>query len=175
MNTLQLVEEMGKLEAGLRKFAHKLTRDLAEAAELYQETVYRAVKNIHQYQESSNLRGWLMTIMRNTFINNYRKKRTQQTYQDWSAGNYLMDSGMNSELNAGAANVDYEELLGVVNRLEEALKVPFLLHHQGYKYDEIAARLDIPIGTVKSRIYGARKQLRTMIERQYLIPELIAA
>ena len=174
MNTMQLANEMGKLEKGLREFALKLTRDLVDAADLYQETAYRAVKNAHQFQENSNLRGWLMTIMRNIFINNYRRKRVRQTYQDWSENGYLIDSANNGMPNEGVVKVDYDELICIVDRLEEYLKIPFLLNYQGYKYEEIANELNAPLGTIKSRIHVARKRLKNMVKKHYQIPELQA-
>ncbi len=167
MTAIEITKEIGKLEKNLFEFALKLTKDKVEADDLYQETAYRAIKNSHQFKPNTNLKGWLITIMRNIFINAYRRKRIRQTFQDGSANNYLLESLNNSVTNDGAIIVDYEELRSLINKLEDFYKVPFILAYQGYKYDEIATELNIPLGTVKSRIYMAKRQLRALIKAYY--------
>ena len=172
MNTIEIAGEIGKQERGLREFALKLTRNQVDAADLYQETAFRAVKNAHQFKENSNVRGWLMTIMRNIFINDYRKRKVRQTYQDWSKGGYIINNSTEGKLNEGFVNVAYDDLINIIDRLEISFKTPFLMHFQGYKYDEIAEQLGAPLGTIKSRIHTARKLLRNMIKTHYALPEL---
>lgn len=170
MTAVNFSLEIEKQKKSLQDFALKLTRDYVEASDLIQETNYRAIKNYHKFEENSNLRGWLMTIMRNIFINNYRKKRVRQTYQDWSKNGYLINTNADSAPNQGAVDVEYEELFAMIERLDDYLKTPFLMHYNGYKYDEIAAEVGAPLGTIKSRIHTARKRLQTMIKRQYAMP-----
>ncbi|MCI5081118.1 MAG: sigma-70 family RNA polymerase sigma factor [Saprospiraceae bacterium] len=169
MNALELKTEMGKLEKGLREFAFKLTKNQSDASDLYQEMAYRALKSIHQFRADSNLRAWLMTIMRNVFINIYRRKKRRPTLQDGSSNNFLIDSISHTEANQGELKLDYEELVATVECLDDMLKVPFWLAFKGYKYREIADELDVPIGTIKSRVFMARRQIQENIRRQYQI------
>ena len=169
MTAIELVHEMRSLEKGLLDFAMKLTRDRVEASDLYQETTYRAIKNYHLFKSNKNLKGWLMTIMRNLFINAYRKKKIRQTYFDNTGNDYLIDSSSKVVSNQGELDVNYEELTDLVDSLEEYLKIPFMMAFEGYKYEEIAEELGAPLGTIKSRIYIAKRKLRKMIKHQYAI------
>ena len=110
-----------------------------------------------------------MTIMRNLFINAYRKKRRRQTYQDGSANTYLIDSTGNTVANNGELKVNYEELFDLIERLDDPFRIPFLMAYRGYKYLEIAEELNIPLGTVKSRVFMARQQLQNMIKYHYAV------
>ena len=172
MTNSQFSKELTLLEKGLREYALKLTKDRFDASDLYQETAYKATKNLYQFRDNTNLRAWLMTIMRNIFINDYRKKRKRQTLQDGSNNTYLINSGEGSVVNEGAYNLDFEELSMIVDRLENYLKIPFLLAFEGYQYDEIASELDVPLGTIKSRIFLARKKLKKFISYYYRVPNL---
>jgi RNA polymerase sigma factor, sigma-70 family len=78
----------------LRALAYKLTRHSEDAEDLVQETFYKAIKNQTKYQAGTNLRGWLYTILKNTFINNYRKKKNQNTYLDDSENQYVLGGMM---------------------------------------------------------------------------------
>lgn len=173
MEAVKLVSEMEKLEKGLRDFAYLLTRDRVDASDLYQETAYKAFKNLKQFKSNYNLKGWLMTIMRNTFINNHRKRKTRQKYHESNNNDYLLNNSGSSTGNSGELTVNYNDLVELVDHLEPYLSKPFMLMFQGYKYDEIADQLDTPLGTVKSRIHIARKQLRKMVEQKYHIPEML--
>jgi RNA polymerase sigma-70 factor (ECF subfamily) len=178
MTVLELTKSLKKWEKIMFAFALKLTRNHSDASDLYQETVYRAIKNIHQFKESTNLKAWLMTIMRNIFINLYRKKRRKQTLLDGSVNHYLIDSTDSSVRNLGEMKVNFEDLSELVDRLSNNLKTPFIRAYQGYKYEEIAEELNIPIGTVKSRVFMARKILRASIMKHYAVrnrEELTAA
>ena len=161
--------ELKKRENGLLDFALRLTKDKTDAFDLYQETAYRALKNIHQFRPDTNLKAWLMTIMRNTFINAYRKKRRIKVYQDSSDNHYLIDSTKNTVYNQGELKINYDELIGLVDRLDDYLKVPFMMSFQGYKYEEIAQELNVPIGTIKSRIFMARRRIKEFIHYHYAI------
>ena len=178
MTVQELTLSMEKWKNALIAFGLKLTKDHSEAVDLYQETAYRAIRNIHQFREGTNLRAWLMTIMRNIFINSFRKKRKQQTLMDGSLNQYLIDSSKHVVRNQGEEKVGLEELEGLIDRLGDHLKLPFLRAFEGYKYEEIAEEFNIPVGTVKSRVFMARKQIKKSIKRHYAIPtqeELSAA
>ena len=169
MNTLEFNSELFKLEKGLRGFALKLTGNQNEALDLYQEMVYRALKGIHQFRKDTNLKAWLMTIMRNSFINIYRRKKKKNVLQDGSINNYLLNSANTSVNNQGELKVDYEELAAIVDQLDDHLRIPFWLSFNGYKYAEIAEELNVPIGTIKSRVFVARKRIQKSIKRLYKV------
>ena len=135
---------------------------MADAEDLYQDTAMRIISNADKYQPNTNFKAWAVTIMRNIFINNYRKKVRRGVILDQTNNHYYINSGDKIEKNGGEGNVAYGELLKMVNRLGDEFRVPFWMAYQGYKYDEIAERLDVPLGTVKSRIFFARKKLQKM-------------
>jgi len=146
----------------LRAFSLKLTGDMADAEDLYQDTAMRIISNADKFQTGTNFKAWAVTIMRNVFINNYRKKARRSIILDQTSNNYYINSGEGMESNDGETNIAYGELLKMVNKLPDEFRVPFWMAHQGYKYDEIAERLGVPLGTVKSRIFFARKKLQRM-------------
>ena len=113
------------------------------------------------FQSETNLKAWLMTIMRNIFINDYRKKKKNRTLSDWTDTDYLINSGNHSTSNIGEENMAIEEIQRVISTLDENLGVPFKMRSMGYKYQEIADELSLPLGTVKSRIFMARKELQS--------------
>lgn len=167
MSTIEFTQHFSQFQGLLYSFAFRLTRNEEEAQDLLQETAYKAYKYRKMYQTNTNLRAWLMTIMRNTFINNYRQKKRRKTLNDQSRNNYLLNSGNRTVENGGESNVTTEELWKLVHSLEDWLRVPFLLHFQGYKYEEIANELEIPLGTVKSRIFFARRKLQENVQSMY--------
>lgn len=167
MSPIEFSQHFTQFQALLLAFAFRLTKDEDDARDLLQETAYKAFKYRGLYQPKTNLRAWLMTIMRNTFINNYRQKKRRHTLNDKTDNEYLINSGHLTVKNVGEASVTIEEIQQVVDGLEDWLKVPFLMHYQGFKYDEIAEALDIPLGTVKSRIFFARKKLQETVAELY--------
>lgn len=167
MSQVEFTQYFSKFNALLYSFAYSLTKDEDEAQDLLQETAYKAFKYRNMYQPKTNLRAWLMTIMRNTFINNYRQKKRRATINDKTDNNYFINSGAHSVRNQGESNLAYEEIVQAIEDLEEWARTPFLMHYQGFKYDEIAEKLDIPLGTVKSRIFFARKRLQQRIKGLY--------
>jgi RNA polymerase sigma-70 factor (ECF subfamily) len=167
MSTVEFTQGFTQFEGLLYAFAFKLTKDEEEAQDLMQETAYKAFKYRSMYQPHTNLRAWLMTIMRNTFINSYRQKRRRQTLQDKTDNDYLLNAGAATVRNSGESSITTEEIQQVIDQLEDWLKVPFLMYLQGYKYDEIAASMQIPLGTVKSRIFFARRKLQDIITQMY--------
>ncbi|MEN0004169.1 MAG: RNA polymerase sigma factor [Bacteroidota bacterium] len=167
MSTIEFSTNFSQFEAILYNFAFNLTKNEEDAQDLLQETAYKAFKYRKMYQPQTNLRAWLMTIMRNTFINNYRQKKRRQTLNDQTDNNYFLNSGGQSVENEGVGNVTLKEIQTAIDSLEDWMKVPFLLHYQGYKYEEIGKELGIPLGTVKSRIFFARKKLQGAIRHLF--------
>lgn len=154
---LQLLEQ----QAHLLRYARSLTPNNEDANDLLQETLLRALLFQSSYQEGTNLRAWVFTIMRHTFINHYRRNARKNTAFD-NTDNQLL-------LNSRPSNVQTDELTNcnemnqAVEQLSDEFRVPFEMHTQGYKYREIADKLDLCIGTVKSRIFFSRQKLQAQL------------
>lgn len=149
----------------LKPFAVNLTRDNEAANDLYQETLYKALANQEKYNAGTNIKAWLFTIMRNIFINNYRRKAKQKTILDSTPNDFLINLKQATVSNAAESDLRIKEIQQAVQQLPEIFKTPFLLYFDGYKYNEIAAALNEPLGTIKSRIHFARKLLKEQISR----------
>jgi len=149
----------------LKPFAVTLTRDNEAAKDLFQETLYRALANREKYNVGTNIKAWLYTIMRNIFINNYRRKAKQNTIFDNTPNEYLINLNQGAVANQAIAGINLKEVQQAIFHLPEIFRNPFLLYFDGYKYHEIADMLSEPLGTIKSRIHFARKLLKTQIRR----------
>src|SRR6478672_3387706 len=149
----------------LKPFANNLTKDSETAKDLFQETLYKALANQEKYNVGTNIKAWLFTIMRNIFINNYRRKVKQNTIFDNTANDYLINLKQVSVSNAAESDLRIKEINEAIVQLPEIFKTPFLLYFDGYKYHEIAEALKEPLGTIKSRIHFARKLLKEQIKR----------
>ena len=149
----------------LNPFAVTLTRDQESAKDLVQETMYRAIANREKYNNGTNIKAWLYTIMRNIFINNYRKKAKQQVIFDPTTNDFLLDYNQSATLNLAESNLRLKEIQTAIHYLPSIFKDPFVLYFDGYKYNEIAELLHEPLGTIKSRIHFARKLLKKKLSR----------
>ncbi len=149
----------------LKPFAVNLTKDNEAANDLYQETLYKALANKEKYNTGTNIKAWLYTIMRNIFINNYRRKAKQKTIFDNTPNEFLINNKQGTVNNSAIANLQMKEINEAMHQLPEIFKTPFLLYFDGYKYNEIAYALNEPLGTIKSRIHFARKLLKQKISR----------
>lgn len=148
----------------LRAFAMSLAGNSVDAEDLYQDTAFKVLANTDKFQQGTNFKAWSVTIMRNIFINNYRKKMRRNTILDETPNNYYINSGGKAIENQGDTNIAYKDMLGMVSKLPEDFKRPFWMAYKGFKYDEIAEELGAPLGTIKSRIFFARKKLMKMYE-----------
>lgn len=149
----------------LRPFAINLTRDSEAANDLYQETLYKALANHEKYNAGTNIRAWLFTIMRNIFINDYRRKAKQRTIFDNTPNDFLLNQKQVTVSNSAESDMKVKEIQEAIRQLPEIFKTPFELYFEGYKYNEIAEALNEPLGTIKSRIHFARKLLKEQISR----------
>ena len=149
----------------LKPFAITLTRDNETAKDLLQETMFRAFANKDKYNVGTNIKAWLYTIMRNIFINDYRRKAKQNTILDNSINDFLLDSNQLAVANAAESNLKMREIQQAVYHLPDIFRNPFMLYFEGYKYNEIATLLKEPLGTIKSRIHFARKLLKEQLTR----------
>lgn len=156
----QIQDQLDRISNSLRAFSLKLTGNSNDAEDLYQDTALRIITNADKYNPGTNFKAWAVTIMRNIFINNYRKKVRRNMIIDQTPNNYYLNSGDRVVENGGETSVAFKELMALVNDLPEDFRQPFLMAYAGYKYDEIAEELDSPLGTIKSRIFFARKKLQ---------------
>ena len=149
----------------LKPFAITLTRDHETAKDLFQETLYRALANKDKYNVGTNIKAWLYTIMRNVFINNYRRKLKQNTVLDSTPNEFLLDYNQTSVSNSAEVTLNLKEIREAIYKLPEIFRNPFLMYFDGYKYNEIANLVNEPLGTIKSRIHFARKLLKSQVQR----------
>ena len=149
----------------LKPFANNLTKDSETAKDLFQETLYKALANQEKYNVGTNIKAWLFTIMRNIFINDYRRKAKQQTIFDNTPNDFLLNYNQAAVFNQAESDLRIKEIYQAIDLLPEIFKTPFLLYFDGYKYHEIAEALNEPLGTIKSRIHFARKLLKEQIKR----------
>lgn len=148
----------------LKNYALMLTRNVEDANDLVQETMLKAYSYRNKFAVGTNLKGWLYIIMKNSFINNYRRIVRRKTIIDTTENAFLIDSPAYLTDNQGEMSFVRKDLDKAVNSLPEDLRITFALNVDGFKYHEIAEALDIPIGTVKTRIFVAKRKLRKMLQ-----------
>ncbi|MFM2286145.1 MAG: Sigma-W factor [Bacteroidota bacterium] len=164
MSTIEFNAEVLSLSKPLKYFALNLTSNDEEAKDLLQETLLKAISNKHRFVEKTNLKAWLYTIMKNIFINNYRRAVKANTIVDSTKDLYFINIPQQSQSFAPESKYSEREILKKIEMLQDEYRIPFTMYFDGYKYKEIADYLDLPIGTVKSRIFLARRQLMTMLK-----------
>ena len=152
----------------LKYFALKLTSDMDDAEDLLQETFLKALKYKDKFQEQTNLKSWLYTIMKNTFINNYRRNVRKRSIMTSSDDKEYLIPAPNYSAVSPESHFNHKEISKTVDSLSDDCRIPFLMHNEGYKYKEIAEDLNLPIGTVKSRIFLARQRL-TIALKDYAV------
>ncbi|GHT77092.1 RNA polymerase sigma factor [Bacteroidia bacterium] len=160
MKSTQFQESVVNMQSNMFNFALMLTGDRNEACDLLQETTLKALDNEDKYVDNVNFKGWMLTIMRNCFINNYRRIVRHQTVLDLSGDFYHLNLSQDSGFDSPDSAYTIKEINQAIHRLNGDLKVPFSLFLAGYQYNEIAQRLSLPLGTIKSRIFFARKELQ---------------
>lgn len=160
MKSLSFRKDLIGVQEELLRFAYKLTANREEANDLLQETSLKALDNEEKYVPDTNFKGWMYTIMRNIFINNYRKIVREQTFVDQTDNQYHLSMPQDSGFASTEGAYDLKEMHRIVNSLPRDYKVPFSMHVSGFKYREIAERLGLPLGTVKSRIFFTRQKLQ---------------
>jgi RNA polymerase sigma factor (sigma-70 family) len=165
MSTLEFNQLLLVSSDFLNPFAVTLTRDKESAKDLVQETMYKAIANKDKYINGTNIKAWLYTIMRNIFINDYRKRAKQNVILDSTPNDFLLDYNQAAISNLAESKIRLKEIESAIYYLPSIFKDPFLLYFEGYKYNEIAGILHEPLGTIKSRIHFARKLLKKKINR----------
>lgn len=165
MEAVDLTHQITSLRNTLHSFTRRFTTDLEEARDLVQDTMLKALLYQDKFKDDTNLQGWLFTIMRNTFINNYRKMKRFRLSHDTTKELYFLNVEDVHTFNSPSATIEYKDIWKNIDELSEDLLIPFKMHTSGYKYTEIADHLQIPIGTVKNRIFTARKEIQKKVNR----------
>jgi RNA polymerase sigma factor (sigma-70 family) len=165
MKELTFEQAVTKYSNSLKPFALSLTKNMEDAQDLLQETLFRALSSKDKYTEGTNLKAWMYTIMKNIFINNYRRNKKRSTIIDTTDELHYINSGDALIRNKAESDIGMENVMQAINLISEDFRVPFMMHYQGFKYHEIADHLTLPIGTVKSRIHFARKILQKKLNR----------
>lgn len=164
MKQLHIENELVALQSNMRNFAFSLTLDRDEAEDLLQDTTLKVLDNQEKFTDNVNFKGWVLTIMKNIFINNYRRIVRNQTVIDKTEDLHHLNLPQNSGFTSPEASISVREITKSINSFSDEYRIPFSMHVQGYKYEEIAKAMNLPIGTVKSRIFLARKRLQEQLK-----------
>ena len=161
---VQFENELVALQNNMRNFAFSLTLNYEDAEDLMQDTTLKVLDNEDKFTDNVNFKGWVLTIMKNIFINNYRKIVRNQTVIDKSEDLYQLNLSQNSGFDSPESSFTVGEISDTIASFPEEYRIPFTMHVQGFKYEEIAESMGLPIGTVKSRIFLARKRLQYLLK-----------
>ena len=164
MNGIQFQQKLLSLQENMMNFALMLTANRDDAQDLLQDTTLKVLDNQDKFVDNVNFKGWVLTVMRNICINNYHKIVRVQTVVDSSADLYNLDVVNDSGFDSPDKAYQIKEITKAINGLNDDLKVPFSMFLSGYKYNEIAEKLNVPLGTVKSRIFFARQELQKRLK-----------
>lgn len=160
----QFKQRLLGLQGNLFNFACQLTSDRDAAADLVQDTTLKVLDNEEKYVDNVNFKGWVFTIMRNIFINNYRRQVRASTVIDTTEDLYHLNLSQESGMASPEGSYVAKEISVAINSFSKEYKEPFSMYIAGYKYSEIAQKMDLPLGTVKSRIFFARKRLQAILK-----------
>ena len=152
------------LQNNLLNFAYQLTSNREQAQDLLQDTTLKALDNEDKYVDNVNFKGWIFTIMRNIFINNYRQNVRKATVIDQTEDLYHLNVSQDSGLSTPEGSYAVKEISVALNSFSDDYRIPFNMFVAGYKNNEIAEAMNLPLGTVKSRIFFARKTLRKQLK-----------
>lgn len=164
MNALQFQKKLLGIQDNMMNFALMLTANRDDAQDLLQDTTLKVLGNQDKFVDNVNFKGWVMTVMRNIFINNYHKVVRTQTIVDQGVDIYNLEILNESNSDTPDGSYQLQEITYAIDNLNEDLKVPFSMYLSGYKYNEISEKLNIPLGTVKSRIFFARQELQETLK-----------
>ena len=160
MASAKFQSNLMSLQANMLNFAFMLTNNRDDAYDLLQDTTLKALDNEDKYADNTNFKGWVFTIMRNLFINNYRRGVRAATIIDTTDNLYHLNISQDSALESPEDSYGASEITSAINELSDEYRIPLSMHVAGYKYNEIAQQMNLPLGTIKSRIFFARKKLQ---------------
>ncbi|MGL4293834.1 MAG: RNA polymerase sigma factor [Bacteroidales bacterium] len=164
MSNVTLQEQLLGLQDRLFSFALSMTENREDAKDLLQETTLRVLDNQDKFVADTNFKAWVFTLMRNIFINNYRKMVREQRFVTPAEELYQLNLPANTGYASPESVLSLKDMKKALDALEFDIRTPFSMHLLGFKYHEISEQLNIPIGTVKSRIFLARKQLMVVLK-----------
>jgi RNA polymerase sigma factor (sigma-70 family) len=159
MTTMEFNYQLTSLKGSLERFALSLTQNIEDARDLMQETFLKALSYRDKFTDHTNLKAWVFTIMKNTFINNYRRSVKARTTFDNTDDLFFLNLNKEAADDTPEMTLSAQEIEKKIESLEDEYRIPFKMHTAGYKYKEIADKLDLKIGTVKSRIFFSRQKL----------------
>ncbi len=164
MTQIEFNKMVDSHSVSLKMHALNFTKDVEDANDLVQDTMLKAIRFYQTFQEGTNFKGWLFVIMKNTFINNYRKTAKSKSLiiqdEEISSLNLLYSAHKNGSV----SKMIVDDIQKALNHLPEVYSVPFIKYFEGFKYHEIALELQIPLGTVKTRIHVAREMLKKYLK-----------
>ncbi len=163
MNQLDFARAAQSVHPQLYSHALKFTKDEDDAKDLLQETIIKRIRFCERFDKGTNLKGWLYVIMKNTFYNDVLKsKRKGEVITD----GVLESPGLvhSSVKNEGESKFAMEDIRKALKALRPEYRIAFQRYFEGYKYDEIAKELAVPLGTVKTYIYQARCDLKKYLK-----------
>lgn len=149
-----------KIQDNLLNFAYMLTANREDAYDLLQDTTLRVLDSQEKYMDNANFKGWVFTIMRNIFINNYRKAGRTSAIIDSTDTLFPVSFLQESDLETPEGSYSAAEIIQTIQTFPDQYRIPFSMHIAGYRYGEISRVLGLPLGTIKSRIFIARKRLQ---------------
>lgn len=164
MNAIKLNKHLLDVQNDLFRFAFRLTKNRNDASDLLQETSLKVLDNHDKFAEETNFKAWTFTLMRNIFINNYRKTVREQTFVDQTDNLYHLNIPQNSGFDSPEGSYTIAEITRAINSFSNEYRQPFAMHVAGFKYETIAQEMNLPLGTVKSRIFFARKRLQQILK-----------
>ena len=164
MNALTFQKKLLSMQENMMNFALMLTANREDAFDLTQDTTLKVLSNQEKFVDNVNFKGWVLTVMRNIIINNYHKVVREQTLINRDADLYNLDVLSNSGFDSPEGTCQINDITEAINNLNTDLKAPFSMFVSGYKYHEIAEKLNLPLGTIKSRIFFARKELQKTLK-----------
>jgi RNA polymerase sigma factor (sigma-70 family) len=164
MTTYEFNSQLIEMKGNLHRFALSLTSDRDTALDLVQDTLLKAITYKDKFVDYTNLKAWVFTIMKNTFINNYRRTIKENTIIDGTQDLYYLNAPHDKGFISPESIYAEGEIQKAIDSLSDEFRIPFTMHIDGFKYHEIAEKLGLKIGTVKSRIFFTRQKLMMMLK-----------
>lgn len=164
MGTSKFQSNLMNLQSNMLNFAYMLTSNRDDAYDLLQDTTLQVLDNESKYAENTNFKGWVFTIMRNIFIKNYRRTARAATMIDTTDNLYHINLSQDSGIESPEDSYGASEIGAAIESFADEFRIPFSMHVAGYKYNEIAEQMNLPLGTVKSRIFFARQRLQRALK-----------
>ncbi|MDE7411672.1 MAG: sigma-70 family RNA polymerase sigma factor [Paramuribaculum sp.] len=161
METATVQYNFASIQEKLFSFAYRLTSNREDAYDLVQDTALKIIENKDKYTQDTNFKGWALTIMRNIFINNYRKTSRASVIMDSTDDEYYINLSQEPGVESPESSYTASEVVSALNEFPDIYRIPFSMFISGYSYPEIAEKMNLALGTVKSRIFNVRQKLQS--------------